>query len=178
MFYGAIKNCDVANGDGVRVALFVSGCTNRCKGCFQPETWDFHYGEPFTKLTADKIEELLAPDYINGLSLLGGDPMEPKNQFALWPFIKKVKEDFPNKTIWCYTGFTLDKLLEDGSYCRCAATDDLLKRIDVLVDGPFIEEQKDISLRFRGSRNQRIIDMNKTREQMKVVLWNDGKERD
>ena len=171
MHYGEIKNCDIANGQGVRVTLFVSGCTNRCKNCFQPETWDFCYGTPFTEETEEKILEMLAPGYINGLTLLGGEPMEPQNQRGLLPFIRKVRETLPGKTIWCYSGFTYEELLQDGSHPRCEVTDELLSLIDVLVDGRFVEELKDISLRFRGSSNQRLIDMNKTREFGQVVLW-------
>lgn len=171
MYYGEIKNCDIANGQGVRVTLFVSGCTNCCKGCFQPQTWDFEYGKPFTVETEDYLLKLLAPDYINGLTLLGGEPMEPQNQRALLPFVKKVRETLPNKTIWCYSGFTYEELLTDESHPRCEATDELLSLIDVLVDGKFVEELKDISLRFRGSANQRLVDLNKTRETGKIVIW-------
>ena len=171
MYYGEIKNCDLANGQGVRVTLFVSGCTNCCKGCFQPQTWDFEYGKPFTAETEDYLLRLLAPDYINGLTLLGGEPMEPQNQRALLPFVKKVRETLPNKTIWCYSGFTYEELLTDESHPRCEVTDELLSLIDVLVDGKFVEELKDISLRFRGSANQRLIDLNKTRETGKIVIW-------
>ena len=172
MYYGEIKNCDIADGQGVRVTLFVSGCTNCCKGCFQPQTWDFEYGKPFTAETEEHLLKLLAPDFINGLTLLGGEPMEPQNQRALLPFVKKVRETMPHKTVWCYSGFTLDELLTDGSHPKCEVTDELLSLIDVLVDGKFVEELKDISLRFRGSSNQRLIDLNKTRETGKVVLWN------
>ena len=173
MYYGEIKNCDIANGQGVRVTLFVSGCTNKCKGCFQPQTWDFTYGKPFTAETEEYILKLLSPDFINGLTLLGGEPMEPQNQRTLLPFVKKVREKFPKKTIWCYSGFTYEELKRDGSHPRCEATDELLSLIDVLVDGKFVEEKKDISLRFRGSSNQRLIDMVKTRENGKVILWNE-----
>ena len=173
MYYGEIKNCDIANGQGVRVTLFVSGCTNKCKGCFQPETWNFEYGKPFTKETEEYILKLLSPDFINGLTLLGGEPMEPQNQRALLPFIKKVRQTFPNKTIWCYSGFTYEQLLSDGSHPRCEVTDEMLSLIDVLVDGKFVEEKKDISLRFRGSSNQRLIDLNKTRQTGNIVLWNE-----
>ena len=173
MFYGEIKNCDIANGIGVRVTLFVSGCTNQCKGCFQPQTWDFEYGKPFTGKTEQQIIKMLEPDFINGLTLLGGEPMEPQNQRSLLPFVKKVRETLPNKTVWCYSGFTYEELLTEGSHPRCEVTDELLSLIDVLVDGKFIEEQKDISLRFRGSANQRILDLNKTREAGIVVLWDE-----
>lgn len=159
MYYGMIKTCDVADGVGVRVSLFVSGCTNRCKGCFQPETWDFTYGKPFTEETQEQLMKLLAPPYIRGLTLLGGDPFEPENQRALLPFLRRVREALPEKDIWAYTGFTLEQLLTDGSYPRCEATDEMLSLIDVLVDGPFVEAEKDIRLRFRGSSNQRMIDV-------------------
>ena len=159
MYYGMIKTCDVADGVGVRVSLFVSGCTNRCKGCFQPETWDFTYGKPFTEETQEQLMKLLAPPYIRGLTLLGGDPFEPENQRALLPFLRRVREALPEKDIWAYTGFTLEQLLRDGSYPRCEATDEMLSLIDVLVDGPFVETRKDIRLRFRGSSNQRMINV-------------------
>lgn len=171
MNYGNIKNCDIADGEGVRVTLFVSGCTNKCKGCFQPETWDFDYGKPFTKETEEEILKMLEPFYINGLTLLGGDPFEPSNQRALLPFLKKVKSTYPDKDIWAYTGFLYESLLKDGTHCRCEVTDELLKYIDILVDGPFIEEKKDITLLFRGSANQRLINMRATRTLGEVVLW-------
>ena len=172
MNYCEIKNCDIANGVGVRVTLFVSGCTNHCEQWCQPETWDFNYGQPFTKETEDNIIDMLAPDYINGLTLLGGEPFEPKNQKELVPFLKRVRAECPSKTIWCFSGFRYDdELLRDGSYPRCRYTDDMLSLIDVLVDGRFVNALKDISLRFRGSSNQRIIDLNETRRQGKIILW-------
>ncbi len=173
MYYGEIKNCDIANGIGVRVTLFVSGCTNRCPGCFQPETWDFDYGQPFTAETEEKLLQMLAPSYINGLTLLGGDPFEPDNQRALTPFLRRVRERYPKKTIWAFTGFLYEDLLREGSHPRCEATDEMLGLIDVLVDGPFVQRLKDISLRFRGSSNQRLIDMNATRDRGQIVLWDD-----
>lgn len=173
MNFCEIKNCDIANGTGVRVTLFVSGCTNRCPGCFQPETWDFSYGEPFTAETEERILSLLAPGHINGLTLLGGDPFEPQNQRALLPFLRRVRERYPHKTIWAFSGFTLEELCRDGSHPRCEATDGLLGLLDVLVDGRFVEKLKDISLRFRGSSNQRIIDMQKTRQAGEIILWDD-----
>ena len=173
MNYGEIKNCDIADGPGVRVTLFVSGCTNHCEGCFQPQTWDFDFGKPFTRETEDELMELLAPGYINGLTLLGGEPMEPSNQRALLPFVRRVRQAYPGKTVWCYSGFTLEELLRDGSHPRCEATDQLLALIDVLVDGKFVLAQKDISLRFRGSRNQRIIDLPETLKTGKICLWDD-----
>ncbi len=171
MYYGNIKNCDIADGEGVRVTLFVSGCTNKCKGCFQPETWDFCYGQPFTEETEEEILSMLKPDYINGLTLLGGDPFEPENQRALLPFVKRVREAYPQKNIWAYTGFTYDELKKDGSHPRCEVTDELLSQIDILVDGRFVEEFKDITLKFRGSRNQRILDLNETRKEGRAIFW-------
>lgn len=172
MNYCNIKTCDIANGEGVRTTLFVSGCTNHCEQCFQPETWDFEYGEPFTGEVEHRIIESLKPYYINGLTLLGGEPMEPANQRALLPFLKRVRRECPGKTIWCFTGFVLeDELWKDGSYPRCEVTDEFLSLIDVLVDGRFVHYLKDISLRFRGSSNQRLIDMPKTLETGSVVLW-------
>ena len=175
MHYGAIKNCDIANGEGVRVTLFVSGCTNRCKNCFQPQTWDFEYGQPFTTDTEKELLDLLAPDYINGLTVLGGEPFEPSNQRALLPFLKKVRETYPKKNIWCFSGFTYEELKQEGSHPRCEVTEEMLAQVDVLVDGRFVEELKDISLRFRGSSNQRLIDMNKSREAGKLILLPDRK---
>ena len=171
MNYGEIKNCDIANGEGVRVTLFVSGCTNRCPGCFQPQTWDFSYGEPFTAETEEKLLDMLAPAYINGLTLLGGDPFEPRNQRALLPFLRRVRERYPQKNIWAFSGFTWEELHTEGSHPRCEVTDEMLSYIDVLVDGRFVEERKDIRLRFRGSSNQRIIDVNRTLEVGEIFLW-------
>ena len=164
MHYGEIKNCDIANGEGVRVSLFVSGCTNHCEHCFQPQTWDFEYGTPFTAETEAYLLSLLAPDYISGLTLLGGEPFEPANQAVLLPFLRRVKERFPAKNLWAFSGFTYEELTTPGSYCHCEATEEILSMVDVLVDGRFVEALKDISLRFRGSSNQRLIDMNATRQ--------------
>jgi len=169
MYYGQIKNCDKANGEGVRVSLFVSGCRNRCEGCFQPETWDFLYGNPFTKETEAEIVKLLEPDYIKGLTILGGEPFEPENQRDLAPFVEKVKSLFPNKNIWIFSGYTLEELLKDGSRARCEATDKLLSMTDVLVDGRFVLSLKDISLKFRGSKNQRILDVPESLKQGKPI---------
>lgn len=170
MHYSTIKDCDIANGIGVRITLFVSGCTNHCKNCFQPQTWDFDFGEPFTEETEEKLLEMLKPDYINGLTLLGGEPMEPQNQRALVPFLKRVREAYPNKNIWCFTGFTYEILKTDGSHPRCEVTDEMLSLIDVLVDGRYVDELKDLTLQFRGSSNQRLIDMVKTRENGEITL--------
>ena len=173
MHYGEIKNCDIANGEGVRVTLFVSGCTNHCKNCFQPQTWDFCYGQPFTAETEQTLLSMLAPGYINGLTLLGGEPFEPENQRALLPFLKRVRAALPQKTIWSFTGFTWEELHTGGSHPRCEVTDELLSLLDVLVDGRYEEELHDISLRFRGSRNQRIIDVPKTLACGTITLWED-----
>ncbi|MDD6077884.1 MAG: anaerobic ribonucleoside-triphosphate reductase activating protein [Oscillospiraceae bacterium] len=172
MNYGQIKKCDIANGVGVRVTLFVSGCTNHCFNCFQPETWDFDYGKPFTAETEAEIFAELDKPFIAGLTLLGGDPFEPCNQRALVPFLRRVRARYPDKTIWAYSGFTLDReLTVDGSHPRCEVTDEMLSMLDVLVDGRYVDELRNISLRFRGSSNQRIIDMNLTRRAGQIVLW-------
>lgn len=170
MHYGEIKERDIANGIGVRVSLFVSGCTNRCEGCFNKQTWDFNFGEPYTKKTQDKIIELLNPDFVTGLTLLGGEPFEPKNQEELLKLTNRVKNELPQKNIWCYTGFTLERLLNEEDYCHSPFTLELLDNIDVLVDGKFEEDKKNIRLKFRGSENQRLIDMNKTRSMGKIML--------
>ncbi len=172
MNYGAIKKTDISNGTGVRVALFVSGCTHHCKGCFNPETWNFNYGKPFTKETEEELLEALSKTYINGLSLLGGEPMEPENQRVLLPFVKQVKSLYPEKDIWCYTGYDYERDLLHDSRARCECTDELLSYIDVLVDGEFVEEQKDISLQFRGSSNQKIIDVKASLNSGEIRLWN------
>lgn len=171
MNYADIKWVDVANGPGVRVSLFVSGCTHHCPGCFNEEAWDFGYGRPFTKADEDKIVAALAPAHIKGLSLLGGEPFEPDNQRALLPLLRRVKETYPDKTVWCYSGYLLDKELLMPSRARCEVTDKMLLCIDILVDGPFIEAQKDLNLRFRGSANQRIIDVKKSLRSGGLVLW-------
>lgn len=173
MHYGEIKNCDIANGVGVRVSLFVSGCTNHCEGCFQPETWDFNYGNDFTEETENRILEMLAPDYICGLTVLGGEPFEPENQRVLVDFLRKVRRKYPEKSIWCFTGFTLEMLETEGTHCHCEATEEMLSLIDVLVDGRFDKNKKNISLRFLGSENQRLIDLNLTRECGTLTLWNE-----
>ncbi len=171
MNYGNIKFYDIADGPGVRTTLFVSGCSHHCPGCFQPETWDFDFGEEFTAETEQKIIDSLAPDYVDGLTLLGGEPMEKSNQRALLPLVRRVRETYPGKDIWCYTGYTLERDLLSPSRARCEVTDELLSLIDVLVDGEFIESQRDLTLLFRGSRNQRLIDLPATLEKGEVVLW-------
>lgn len=172
MNYGEIKKCDIANGNGVRVTLFVSGCTNKCKNCFQPQTWDFDYGKPFDDEARRIIFEELDKPFVDGLTLLGGDPFEPKNQPEVLSLVKEVKLRYPNKTIWAFSGFRLDdELMKAGAYPHTDLTEELLSMIDVLVDGRYIDELHDISLRFRGSSNQRIIDMNKTRSTGSIILW-------
>lgn len=171
MHYGEIKKRDIANGIGVRVSLFVSGCTRHCKNCFNPETWDFTYGKPFTAETETEILEALSPDFINGLTVLGGEPFEPENQRALLPFLRRVRAEYPGKDIWCYTGCTLEADLAPGGAKHCEATAPLLGLVDVLVDGAFVESLKDITLRFRGSSNQRLIDLPATMRSGRTVLW-------
>ena len=173
MNYGTIKKNDIANGVGVRVSLFVSGCTHHCPGCFNEEAWDFGFGKPFTGETEEEILDALAPDYIEGLTLLGGEPFEPENQRALLPFVRRVRACYPEKTIWAFSGFTLEELRQEGAHPHCEVTEELLSLLDVLVDGRFIEELKDISLRFRGSRNQRLIDMKQTLAAGHIVLLPD-----
>ncbi len=173
MNYATIKWTDIANGEGVRISLFVSGCTHHCKNCFNEVAWDFYYGEEFDAKTANKILEELAPFYIDGLSLLGGEPLEPENQEGLFPFVKEVKKRYPNKTIWCYTGFTFDEktgeLIETKK--NTPYTKELISMFDVLVDGAYVEELKDIRLKFRGSSNQRVIDVQKSLEKKECILY-------
>ena len=170
MYYGAIINADIANGIGVRVSLFVSGCTNRCKGCLQPETWAFDYGQPYTKEVEDGILRELSGDYYRGLTILGGEPFEPENQRELIHLIRRVRQELPQKDIWIYTGNTLNGELAPGGAKYCEVTDEILDSIDVLVDGRFVEELKNIRLRFKGSENQRVIDMKETRRTGQIVL--------
>lgn len=171
MNYATIKKCDVANGPGVRVSLFVSGCNHHCKGCFNQEAWDFKYGNEFTEKEEKEVMEALKPKYIKGLSLLGGEPLEPKNQEGLLPIVKKAKELYPDKPIWCYTGFKFDEQVLDGMAKTNETTSELLKYLDYVVDGKFVEELKNPSLKFRGSSNQRIIDVKETLKTHQVVLW-------
>ena len=176
MHYASIKPCDIANGPGVRVSLFVSGCSHHCPGCFNKETWDFSYGQPFTEETMAQLYEMLSPSYITGLTLLGGEPMEKVNQRALLPFVKEVRHIFPDKTIWCYTGYTYEAdLLADTGRAHCEVTEEVLSCIDVLVDGRFVQELYDITLLFRGSSNQRLIDLDGTRKKGETVLWENPK---
>ena len=171
MNYGTIKPTDIANGEGVRVSLFVSGCTHHCPGCFNYVTWDFNYGKPFTKETEDEILNLLSRNYIDGLSLLGGEPMEPCNQRCLVNLVDRFKEKYPNKTLWIYSGYTYDEDLIPGGKAYCEVTDRILDQCDVMVDGEFIESLKDISLKFRGSSNQRILNIRETRKRNAIVFW-------
>ncbi len=170
MNYAAIKNCDIANGPGVRVSLFVSGCTHRCPGCFNEVAWDFHYGQPFTQEVMDKIVQMLRPDYIRGLTLLGGEPFEPENQGAIVQLLRQVKRELPQKSIWAFSGYLFDRDILSG---RLGDTREYLSYLDVLVDGPFIEAQKNLSLRFRGSKNQRLIDVPASLAAGNIVLWQD-----
>ena len=163
MNYANIKKYDIADGPGVRVSLFVSGCRHYCKGCFNSEAWDFEYGRPYTAETEAEILEALKPGYIAGLTLLGGEPFEPENQVELVTLLRKVRETYPEKSIWSYTGYVYDKDLVPGGRAYTDVTDEMLSYLDVLVDGPFVEELKDITLQFRGSSNQRILEMSKKR---------------
>lgn len=171
MNYAAIKPFDVANGPGVRVSLFVSGCTHRCEDCFNSEAWDFSYGEEFTERELEKILKALEPDYIKGFSLLGGEPFEPRNQIVLADVLEKIKAAYPEKTVWCYTGYTFDTDLLSGRLCDWSVTERMLKNIDILVDGKFMKELKNLKLRFKGSENQRIIDVKKSMEEKRIILW-------
>lgn len=175
MNYATIKKHDVANGVGVRVSLFVSGCTHRCEGCFNREAWDFSYGSPYTEQTQEEVLSALAPPYIAGLSLLGGEPFEPANQRALLPLLGKFDALYPQKDCWCYTGYTLERDLFAGGRAHTEVTAALLSHIDVLVDGEFELAKKDLKLRFRGSSNQRIIDVKRTLREGRTILWRDGK---
>ena len=173
MYYGAIKKSDVANGEGIRTTLFVSGCRNKCKNCFQPETWAFDYGEPFTSETEEEIFKSFENPVVRGLTLLGGEPMEPENQAALLPFLREFKRRFPTKTVWLYTGNLYEELTgTPGSHPKCLdITAELLSLCDIMVDGRYVEEEKQLGLRFRGSANQRIIDLNETRSRGEIVIW-------
>lgn len=178
MYYGNIKKYDIADGEGVRVSLFVSGCTNACEGCFQKQTWDFHYGKQYTQETENEIIEALSKDYIDGLTLLGGEPFEIQNQVVLLELLRRVKKELPNKTIWSYTGFVYDKDLVVGGKRYTEVTDEILSYLDVLIDGPFIIQKKNFTLAFRGSENQRVIDMKQTLSQKKIILYiNDLEEK-
>ena len=174
MYYGNIKKYDIANGPGVRTSLFVSGCRHHCKGCFNAATWSFTYGHPYTPAVEEEILKSLEGDYITGFTALGGEPFEPENQAELVKLFRKIKEIYPAKSLWCYSGYTYETDLAEGGKVYTDVTEEMLSYIDVLVDGEFVEEEKDLSLRFRGSRNQRLISLPETRKQGKIVLW-DGK---
>ncbi len=171
MNYAAIKYKDIANGIGVRTVLFVSGCTHHCEGCFQPQTWDFAYGDPFTGKVEEEVLASLEPDYIAGLTLLGGEPMEPDNQRGLMPLLRGFRKRFPKKDLWIYSGYTFedDILAADGA-AHCEVTEELLSCTDVLVDGEFVMAKKDIRLRFRGSSNQRIIDVRRSLSEKRTMI--------
>ena len=173
MYYGNVKKFDVANGEGIRTTLFVSGCTNRCKNCFQPETWAFDYGAPMTREVWEDILSTLDNPSVRGVTILGGEPMEPSNQRALLPLLREMKEKYPDKNLWLFTGNLYEELTGMlGEHPKCLdITAELLSLVDILVDGRFEEDKKQLGLRFRGSSNQRIIDMNKTREQGRIVIW-------
>jgi len=169
--YATIKNCDIANGPGVRVSLFVSGCTHRCPGCFNEVAWDFDYGEPFTQDTIDTILNMLKPAYIKGLTLLGGEPFEPQNQGPIVELLRQVKAAYPQKSIWAFSGYLFDRDILSG---RLGDTAEYVSYLDVLVDGPFVMAKKNLSLRFRGSENQRLIDVPASLKTGEIVLWQDG----
>lgn len=169
--FGEIKKTDIANGLGVRVSLFVSGCRNGCPGCFQPQTWDFSYGRPYTEQTENEIFQALRPSYISGLTILGGEPFEPENQEVIVTLLRKIRRELPKKNIWIYTGYILDQDLLEGGRKHTKDTDEILSMTDVLVDGPFMEDLKDITLQYRGSSNQRLIDVPESLKQMDVVLF-------
>ena len=173
MNYATIKNCDIANGPGVRVSLFVSGCTHRCPGCFNAVAWDFAYGEPFTRQTIEAILAMLKPSYIQGLTLLGGEPFEPQNQPAVVELLREVKRQYPEKSIWAFSGYLFDRDILGKKLGPWEITREYLSYLDVLVDGPFIESKKNLSLRFRGSENQRLIDVPASLKAGEVVLWQD-----
>lgn len=173
MYYAEIKNCDIANGPGVRISLFVSGCTHHCKGCFNQVAWDFDYGTPFTQETIDKILNMMKPGYIRGLTLLGGEPFEPQNQGPIVELLRQIKKTMPEKSIWAFSGYLFDRDILSGKLGDWNVTKEYLSFLDVLVDGPFVEEKKNLSLRFRGSENQRLIDVPASLAAHKIVLWQD-----
>ena len=173
MNYAEIKNCDIANGPGVRVSLFVSGCTHHCPGCFNQVAWDFDYGKPFTQETIDQILTMLKPGYIKGLTLLGGEPFEPENQPAVVELLRQIKAKYPEKSIWAFSGYLFDRDILAGRLGPWEITREYLGYLDVLVDGPFVESRKNLGLRFRGSENQRIIDVPASLAENRIVLWQD-----
>ena len=172
MHYATIKNCDIANGPGVRVSLFVSGCTHHCKGCFNEVAWDFEYGTPFTEETVQTILDMLRPNYIRGLTLLGGEPFEPQNQGSIVELLRRIKSEMPNKSIWAFSGYLYERITS-GTLGDWEITKEFLSYLDVLVDGPFVEEKKNLNLRFRGSENQRLINVPASQQAGTVILWED-----
>mgnify|MGYP001113130726 FL=1 len=176
MHYAEIKTCDIANGPGIRVTLFVSGCTHRCQNCFNEETWDFHYGKPFTAETENELLNALRPAYVKGLTLLGGEPLEHSNQQGLLPFVRRVRKELPEKDIWCYTGYTFETDVLGRMCVEHEETKELLSYFDVLVDGEFVQELKDLGLRFRGSSNQRIICVQESLREGRTILWDRGEQ--
>ena len=176
MNYADIKECDISNGPGIRISLFVSGCTHHCKNCFNEETWDFHYGKVFTQKEIDRILTLLKPDYIHGFTLLGGEPFEYSNQQGVLPLLRAIKETYPQKDIWCFSGYLFDQDIVGNMCKKWKETKEMLKYIDILVDGEFIEEQKDLSLRFKGSKNQRTIMVQESLKTGTIVLWDSASE--
>ena len=173
MNYAEIKNCDIANGPGVRISLFVSGCTHHCPGCFNQQAWDFDYGQPFTQQTIDRILDMMEPGYIRGLTLLGGEPFEPENQGAIVELLRQIKKKYPRKSIWAFSGYLFDRDILSGRLGPWEITKEYLDYLDVLVDGPFVEAKKNLSLRFRGSENQRLIDVPASLATNQIVLWQD-----
>ena len=173
MYYGAIKKNDIANGEGIRTSLFVSGCRNKCKNCFNPQTWAFDYGMPFTDSVAEEIFKTFENPVLRGITIIGGEPMEPENQTGILPFLEEFKKRFPDKNVWIYTGNLYEELCGvPGSHPKCLdITERILELTDILVDGRYLEEEKSLGLRFRGSKNQRIIDVKQTRKSGKIVLW-------
>ena len=171
MNYATIKYYDIANGPGVRTSIFVSGCRHHCPGCFNEVAWDFGYGQPFGKAVRNEIFASCQPDYIAGISLLGGEPFEPENQRALLPFLKKMRERFPKKNIWCYTGYLFDKDVLDKMCKESEVTKEIVSYLDIVVDGEFMIDRKNLKINFRGSDNQRIIDVKKTLDAGEIVHW-------
>ena len=173
MNYATIKNNDIANGPGVRVSLFVSGCTHRCPGCFNEVAWDFAYGEPFTQQTIDDLIKMLSANHIKGLTLLGGEPFEPQNQPEVLNLLRQMKAELPDKSIWAYSGYIFEKDILEGRLGPKEITEELISYVDVLVDGPFVQSKKNLSLRFRGSENQRLIDVKASLQAGETILWQD-----
>lgn len=173
MHYAELKTCDIANGPGVRVSLFVSGCTHRCEGCFNTVAWDFDYGEPFDRAAEDRVLAALAPGYIRGITFLGGEPFEPQNQPALLALARRIRKELPGKSIWAFSGYLFDRDILSGHLGPWEITQELLSYIDVLVDGPFVLALKNLNLRFRGSSNQRLIDVPASLRAGSVVLWDE-----